>query len=565
MLSRSEALAAIKETEFDIVIIGGGIVGAGIAQDAASRGLKTVVVEKDDFSSGTSSKTTKLIHGGLRYLEQFHFRLTRELCHERALLEQLAPHLVKDFSFILPIVEKDWLFAMKARAGLTLYDILAGQLASVKRHEKLNRQVVLETAPSLSPELIRGGLKFHDCITDDSRLVIEVLKSAAEMGAVCVNYLKATGIRLDNGLVSAVECHDRYSGSDVTLRTRSCVNAAGVWSDQVARMTDSSWKSHVVPAKGVHIMVPQSAFETTSALFLPTRDHRYVFVVPWQKALMIGTTDTSFKGDVDNALPEPEEVDYLLGVVNEYAGRSVLAREHVIAAWAGLRPLVGASDSSMLKDASGNEESTTSTLSREHHLFDGPANMVGLIGGKLTNYRILAGHVVDRILTSIPGGNTAGQSETGTTMLGGWGSKQGYLTTSAEISARARKLGIEPATLDHLIASYGACALEILDSVERDSYLNKRICPDFPPIMAEVVYVVKSEMAVSLEDILFRRIRLGLVHQEQTLEAAEKVARLVQGITGWDDQRTQMELEAVRRTLKGHMVFSARAQVGETV
>ncbi|MGD9681799.1 MAG: glycerol-3-phosphate dehydrogenase/oxidase [Candidatus Obscuribacterales bacterium] len=565
MLSRSDALAAIKETEFDVVVIGGGIVGAGIAQDAASRGLKAVVVEKDDFSSGTSSKTTKLIHGGLRYLEQFHFRLTRELCHERALLEQLAPHLVKDFSFILPIVEKDRFFAMKARAGLTLYDILAGQLTSLKRHEKLSRQVVLDTAPSLSPELIRGGLKFHDCITDDSRLVIEVLKSASEMGALCVNYLKATGIELENGLVSAVECHDRYSGTDITIRTRSCVNAAGVWSDQVARMTDSSWKSHVVPAKGVHIMVPQSAFETTSALFLPTRDHRYVFVVPWQKALMIGTTDTSFKGDVDNALPEPEEVDYLLGVVNEYTVGRALAREHVIAAWAGLRPLVGASDSSMLKDASGHEESTTSTLSREHHLFDGPANMVGLIGGKLTNYRILAGHVVDRILTSIPGGSTAGVSETGTTMLGGWGSKQGYLTTSAEISARARKLGIEPATLDHLIASYGACALEILDSVERDSYLNKRICPDFPPIMAEVVYVVKSEMAVSLEDILFRRIRLGLVHQEQTMEAVEKVARLVQGITGWDDQRTQMELEAVRRTLTGHMVFCDRAQVGETV
>ncbi|MBK9143492.1 MAG: glycerol-3-phosphate dehydrogenase/oxidase [Candidatus Melainabacteria bacterium] len=565
MLSRSEALAAVKETEFDIVIIGGGIVGAGIAQDAASRGLKAVVVEKDDFSSGTSSKTTKLIHGGLRYLEQFHFRLTRELCHERALLEQLAPHLVKDFSFILPIVEKDRFFAMKARAGLTLYDILAGQLASIKRHEKLSRQVVLEMAPSLSQDLIRGGLKFHDCITDDSRLVIEVLKSAAEMGALCVNYLKATGIKLANGLVSAVECHDRYSGTDITIATRSCVNAAGVWSDQVARMTDPSWKSHVVPAKGVHIMVPQSAFETASALFLPTRDHRYVFVVPWQKALMIGTTDTSFKGDVDNALPEPEEVDYLLGVVNEYAGRRVLDREHVIAAWAGLRPLVGASDSSMIREASGHEESTTSTLSREHHLFDGPANMVGLIGGKLTNYRILAGHVVDRILTSIPGGNAAGQSETGTTMLGGWGSKQGYLTTSAEISARARKLGIEPATLDHLIGSYGASALDILDAVERDSYLNKRICPDFPPIMAEVLHVVKNEMAVSLEDILFRRIRLGLVHQEQTLEAAEKVARLVQGITGWDDQRTQMEVEAVRRTLTGHMVFSERAQVGETV
>ncbi len=554
MKSRAESLELASSNHFDVIVIGGGIVGAGVAQDAASRGLSVLLIEKDDFSSGTSSKTTKLIHGGLRYLEQFQFRLTRELCEERGLLEHLAPHLVKDFSFIMPVREGNKWFSYKARAGLTLYDLLSGQITSVRRHESLSNSVVLEAAPSLNANKLKGGLRFHDCISDDSRMVIEVIKSAEAQGAVAVNYLEATSFEKEGDRVTRVIARDRYSGKDIDLNCHSCVNATGVWSDEIATKMNTDWQKRIVPAKGVHIMVPLSAFETNTALFLPTDDNRYVFVVPWQRALMIGTTDTAYSGDINNSLPEEEEVEYLLSVVNEYAGERKLKRTDVIAAWSGLRPLVGPTDKEMA-ESSG---SSTSTLSREHYLFEGPENVVGLIGGKLTNYRILATHVIDKIISKLPQEERikAGKSRTGEIMLGGWGDKQGYLTKSAEISARARSLSLDPASLDHISSSYGADAIEILDLIKNDPFLAKRICPDYPPILAEVVFVVKQEMALSLEDILFRRIRLGLVNQEQCQMAAAKVARLVQGIIGWDDQRAELEINALMKTLDEHMVWT---------
>lgn len=554
MRSRQESLDLLNENEFDVVVVGGGIVGAGVAQDAASRGLSTLLIEKDDFSSGTSSKTTKLIHGGLRYLEQFQFRLTKELCEERALLEHLAPHLVKDFSFIMPVKDGNRWFSLKAKCGLTLYDLLAGQLTGLRKHESLSKKEVLETAPSLSPQNLSGGLKFHDCISDDSRMVVEVIKSAVSQGAIALNYLEAQNFEKEGDRVTAVVARDRYSGKDIHIKCHSMVNATGVWSDEIASKMDASWQKKVVPAKGVHIMVPLSAFETNSALFLPTNDGRYVFVVPWQRALMVGTTDTSYKGEFESALPLEEEIDYLLSVVNQFSTSNTLTKDDVIAAWAGLRPLVGHSDKGALEEAGDS----TGNLSREHYLFEGPENVVGLIGGKLTNYRILAGHVIDKIIEKLPAHESlkAKASKTDELMLGGWTSKEEFLTTSAEISAKARALNIEPASLDHLATSYGASALDILKMIEIDPPLSKRISPEFPPLLAEVVFAVKEEMAVSLEDILFRRIRLGLVHQEQCQLAANKVARLVQGIVGWDDQRTQMEIESLLTTLDEHMVWT---------
>lgn len=560
MQSRSEALQAIQNQEFDVAVIGGGIVGVGIAQNAAVRGLSVVLVEKADFASGTSSKTTKLIHGGLRYLEQLHFRLTRELCHERALLETLAPQLVKDFSFILPIGEDSRFFSLKAQAGLTLYDLLAMNTSN-RRHHRLSQKEVIGAAPSLSSKKVVGGLRFHDCITDDSRLVLEVLKSACHRGAFAANYLEARNFDLDGGRITKIHCRDRYSGADVSISCKTVVNATGVWSDELVKKVDPSWGTHVAPAKGVHIMLPHSAFETSTALFLPTKDGRYVFVVPWQKALMIGTTDTLFEGSLDSPLPNEDEISYLLNVVNSYS-RETLNRSDVIAAWAGLRPLVGGDTAS--KDVATSQKSTAN-LSREHELFEGPGGMVGLIGGKLTNYRILSQHVVDKIVGKLPTEVVSRMvpAITNEIMLGGWNDKDDYLTTTAEISAKARKLGVEPATLDHILASYGRDSLRILEHIERDPALNKRICPDFPPIMAEVAFTVRHEMALSLEDILFRRIRLALVHQEQTMQAAPKVARLVQGLTGWDEARTTAELRNLETALSEHMVFKVKTAAAE--
>lgn len=547
MQTRRESLEQAQGKTFDLLIIGGGIVGAGIAHDATNRGMSVLLIDKEDFGSGTSSKTTKLIHGGLRYLEQMHFRLTRELCQERGLLESLAPHLVRDLSLVLPILRNKKFFGLKAGLGLTLYDALSGHIAGSKRHENLSRHAVLECSPFLDPNEILGGLRFHDCVTDDSRLVIEVLKTAQSNNAVLINYVEAQEIEID-GKKKTLVCRDRIKGQNLNFSFHTCINATGVWSDELNKKLDSNWKSNVKPAKGIHIVVPYSALETNTALFLPSPDNRYVFLVPWQKALMIGTTDTNYKGSLDNPLPELEEIDFLLSVVNHYTKRSKLKREDVIAAWAGLRPLV---------DEGESESGGTANMSREHKIFEGPHQTIGIVGGKLTNFRILAQHVVEKALGQFSE-QDRGKFKASTTervMLGGYDSREDYLTQVAIVSTKARTLGLEPATIDHLISSYGACAEQVLDLVQADESLSKRICSEFPPIMAEVIYTIKNEMAISLSDILFRRIRLGLVHQGQALDAVPKVARLVQNMLGWDDARTMAEIAQINTMLESHMIF----------
>lgn len=556
MKKRSQILEEIKSREFDLIIIGGGVVGAGVAQDAASRGLTVLLVEKDDFSSGTSSRTTKLIHGGLRYLEQMQFRLTRELCQERGLLEQLAPHMVKDFSFVMPISNGNKFFGLKAEVGLSVYDILSINARGVRRHERLGKKATLAAAPSLSDKRVTASLRFHDCITDDSRIVIEVLKSATSHGAICINYMEAVEFIKDEneGLVSAVVCQDRVSGETLTIKAKACVNATGVWSDKLLKQIDPDWKDKCKPAKGTHIMLPLSCFETTTALFLPTPDGRYVFVVPWQKALMVGTTDTEYEGPLDNPVPTAAEIDYLLGILNSYnkakdTSRAV-CRNDVIAAWCGLRPLVSSTE----------EDGKTSNLSREHLLFTGPSGIIGLIGGKLTNYRILSIHITDLVLDQLKrrqsgafDAGKVGPACTDKIMLGSWENHTDYLTSSAQISSRGRKLGLDPATIEHITATFGKDALTVLDIAEANPSLAERICPDFPPIMAEIPFVVENEMAMSLEDILSRRIRLGFVHQGQCMAAAPKVAAVVAPIAGWDASRVSIEL--------GHLESSLMTQL----
>jgi glycerol-3-phosphate dehydrogenase len=322
------------------------------------------------------------------------------------------------------------------------------------------------------------------------------------------------------------------------------------------QMLDPAWHPRCSPAKGIHIMVPQSAFETNSALFLPTNDGRYVFVVPWQRAVMIGTTDTSYSGDSDNPLANVDEVDYLISVVNAYAGSSRITRDDVIATWAGLRPLVGSPPSESVK--------ATGSVSREHLIYVGPYKVVGLLGGKLTNYRIMADEVLSKVFANHPElAAIAKSSKTPQIMLGGFSDKQDFLTSTAQISARARRLSLEPATIDHLIASYGKDADQILTIVEKEPELAGRVCPDFPPILAEIPFCIVNESAMLLEDLLFRRMRMGLVHQGQCMEAIPRVARLVKSCLGWDEARTQMEIETTQSIINEHMASSHTFQKRE--
>jgi glycerol-3-phosphate dehydrogenase len=394
MKSRDESLQIAALKEFDLLVVGGGIAGAGIAQNAASRGLSVVLIDKNDFASGTSSRTTKLIHGGLRYLEQMRLKLTSKLCRERALLQKLAPHMVRDTSFILPLTKRHRLFNLKANLGLTLYDMVSWS-AGISHHMKhLSAQDVFRAAPSLSAPDIQGGLAFHDCVTDDARLVLAVIKSACHEGGIALNYVEAKGfIESDNQILGAV-CRDRVGGRELSIRAKSVVNATGVWCDRVGQLAEhDQWAKRITASKGIHIIVPASAFETNSGLFLPTDDNRYVFVVPWQRAVMIGTTETFYNGDPDNPLPALDEIDYLLSVVNSYSAHHRLNRSDINGTFAGLRPLV--------RFESGSEGADTGLMSREHLTFESSGGMINVAGGKLTSYRLMAEEAVDMVLSRL--------------------------------------------------------------------------------------------------------------------------------------------------------------------
>ncbi|MBY0357775.1 MAG: glycerol-3-phosphate dehydrogenase/oxidase [Candidatus Obscuribacterales bacterium] len=538
MKSRRKSLELATSQTFDLVIIGGGITGAGIAQNAASRGLSVLVVEKNDFSSGTSSKTTKLIHGGLRYLEQLNFSLTRHLCQERERLKRLAPNLVRDFSFILPFTKANQLFNFKAALGLTFYDLLTMSAGTGNAHGYVGKNKLREAVPSLSNSLVSGGMSFHDAITDDTRMVLAVLKSAEAHGAVLVNYVQAQGFELENNRIAGVKCRDRYSGKEFAVKTKACVNATGIWTDEICSLLEEKEVKRVVPAKGIHIIVPSSAFETNTALFLPTKDKRFVFVVPWQRALMIGTTDTPYTGDINKPLAESDEIDYLLSVVNAYTDKNKLKRSDVTASFAGLRPLV--------RMHGEDSTSNTGSMSRDHLIFESKGGLLNVAGGKLTSYRLMAQELMDKLLAcSSDLSSKAANSNTDHIMLGGWQSFDDFLAESAAISARARNLSIEPASLEHLIANYGREAHGVLDLIEQEPALNQRICTDFPPLLAEVPFCVENEMTVSLEDMLFRRTRLGILNSRQCLASAPKVAQFMQRLLHWDEYRLKLELAAL--------------------
>ena len=576
MKNRSQVLEIAANREFDLIVIGGGIAGAGIAQDAASRDLSVLLIEKDDFAAGTSSKTSKLIHGGLRYVEKLKINRTRQVAGERALLTQLAPHLIRDFSFVLPIKKQKKILSWKAKLGLTLFDFLSASTNLNHPHQNLTQKELLEAAPALTSPDLTSGVRFHDCLTDDARLVLAVLKAACDDGTNAINYVEVKGFAQGENGLTEVLCHDRYSGQKLTFRSKMCISAVGVWTDELLKLADSAWQKSTEFSKETHILVPPSAFETNNALLIPVENGRQISVIPWQRALLIGAHYTAYTGDLNNPLPSKDDVQYLLDGVNNYGVTRKLTMNDVVAAWSGVRPSArvphsGAGEADVNPEAAqgsqennqgnnqgnsqGNKKQGTKREIKEHRIIDGPAGIVGLVGGKLSNYRLISEEVVDRAIKNaterkLPLPDLP--SRTKRTMLGGWKDKDDFLTLTAGIAAKARKLSLEPATIDHLIASYGKDAQLVIDVVEKQPILSERICPDFPPIMAEVAYCVLTEMAVSLEDVLFRRIRLAAVHQIQCRDAASKVAGLMQNLLNWDDARAALELQTLEKTIDAH-------------
>lgn len=518
--TRATSIARMQSETFDIAVIGGGITGAGVALDAATRGLSVALVEKRDFASGTSSRSSKLIHGGLRYLENFHFGLVRESLHERAVLSRMAPHLSKPLRFLVPIYssrDRSPLGSNKFKLsiGLWLYDFLAGS-QNIERHRWLSPDESAHLAPALNKAGLRGAFIYYDCLTDDSRLVIEVIKAAASHGALAANYADVRALRKsDRGM--SVQIEDGLTGKSFDLRARVVVNAAGVWSDEVSRLSNTNASSKLRPSKGIHVVLPSEKFQNQTAVLIPSLgENRFLFVIPWQGRTVVGTTDADYAGDLDEPRAEPSEVGRVVESTARAFPAAQLSNEDVVSTFAGLRPLIAA-DGEATKDVSRKEE-----------IFENEHGLLTITGGKLTTWRRMAERVVDlagRRLESLDGvaRPNAHHSSTENVRLAG-GSVAGSEDEAVEA---AREFDIPITTVEHLIGGYGGNYRVVLELTRESEHLKSRLIDGLPHIEAEVVYAARYEMAATVEDFLARRTRLELIARDHGSSCAERVASLL--------------------------------------
>ena len=526
--TRAANLERMRGEVFDLVIIGGGITGAGVALDAASRGMTVALIEKRDFASGTSSRSSKLIHGGLRYLEQLHFGLVRESLHERAVLSRIAPHLSKPLKFLVPVYSSsEWsplgANRLKLAAGLWLYDLLAGS-RNIGRHRWLAPEAALRAVPALEPKGLRGAFLYYDCLTDDARLVIEVIKAASARGALVANYISARGFRKDNDGVANIAIEDTRDGSSFELRAKVGVNAAGVWSDDVSRLSDAKAQKRLRPSKGIHVVVPSEKLQNDTAVLIPSLgESRFLFVIPWQGRTVIGTTDTDYTGSLDEPHAEADEVDRVMRSAARAFPAARLSTEDVISTFAGLRPLIAADGQS------------TKELSRKEEIFEDDSGLVTITGGKLTTWRRMAERVVDfvgRRLETIDGAprSPTPRSVSENIHLAG-GAPHG--DAHEEASRAARDFGVGFVSAEHLMTTYGGNYRVILELTRESEELRTTLMDSLPHIGAEVVYAARYEMATSVEDFLSRRSRIELLARDHGRLCAMRVASLLERELGW--------------------------------
>lgn len=521
--TRAENLARMQREVFDIAVIGGGITGAGVALDAASRGLSVALVEKRDFASGTSSRSSKLIHGGLRYLDQWNFGLVRESLHERAVLSRMAPHLSKPLRFLVPVYsssERSPLGASKLKLsiGLWLYDFLAGS-QNIARHRWLSPDDAVRLAPAIERDGLLGAFIYYDCLTDDARLVIEVIKAAAAHGALVANYAGAQGLS-KTGRGTSVQIEDGLTGCSFELSARVVVNATGVWSDEVSRLSDASASRKLRPSKGIHVVLPSERFQNRTAVLIPSLgENRFLFVIPWQGRTVVGTTDTDYTGDLDEPRAEPFEVDRVVESAARAFPGAKLSSEDVISTFAGLRPLI-ATDGQSTKDVSRKEE-----------IFENERGLLTITGGKLTTWRRMAERAVNlavRRLESVDGVPRPGARRSLTESVQLAGGPIGDTTGDSREEA-ARDFGVPVSAVEHLIQSYGGNYRVLLELTRESEQLKSSLIEGLPHIEAEVVYAARYEMTATVEDFLSRRTRLELLARDHGRSCATRVASLLAG------------------------------------
>jgi glycerol-3-phosphate dehydrogenase len=523
---RRAALAALAATELDVLVVGGGVVGAGTALDAVTRGLSVGMVEARDWASGTSSRSSKLIHGGLRYLEMLDFALVREALKERGLLiERLAPHLVRPVPFLYPLTGRAW-ERVYAGSGVALYDAMSyssGHGRGLPPHRHLTRRHALRIAPSLKKDALVGAIQYYDAQVDDARFVTTLVRSAASFGAHVANRARVVGFLREGERVTGAVVRDEESGEQFEVKAAQVVNATGVWTDETQAMVGERGKFHVTASKGVHLVVPKDRIQSASGIILRT-EKSVLFVIPWGRHWIIGTTDTSWNLDKAHPAASATDIDYVLSHVNKVL-RTELTREDVEGVYAGLRPLLS------------GESDETSKLSREHIVAHAAPGLVVVAGGKYTTYRVMAADAVDAALHGLDRRGPASCTDT-VPLLGA----DGY---PALWNARARiaaASGLHVARIEHLLGRYGSLAEEVIALVEKDRALGQPLEGADDYLRAEVVYAASHEGANHLEDVLARRTRISFETFDRGVRSARPAAELMAATLGWDDERLEREI-----------------------
>ena len=512
------------DSPLDLLVVGGGVTGAGIALDAASRGMSVGLVERNDFASGTSSKSSKLVHGGLRYLEQREFGLVREASTERDLMMRLAPHLVQAIPFVLPVNGK-WLRA-KFGAGLWAYDALAS-FKNLRVHKHIDADETENLVPALPTNKIKGGYIFYDCKTDDVRIVMEVLIGAVRFGAVVANHAEA--VNIESGDTPVVRVRDSVGEHEFDVHAKRVVVAAGVWGDRVDSLARDEVESRLRPSKGVHLVFSRSALPMNdAAAFIPDADRkRMLFVIPWLDSVIVGTTDTPFEGDIDAPTVEDHDRSYCLDSVNSAFGLS-LTENDIEGAYAGLRPLVA------------GREGATADLSRRHRVYDVAPNVIGITGGKLTTWRRMAKDAVDRVALEL---GIEQKCKTQHIKLG----SSDVNALKLAVGGRAQRLGLSEDAIGNLVRCYGDRALAVVD-LAADTGATGELVEGRAPIEAEALYCARAEMVVHLSDLLARRTRLALIDPAAGIEGS--APGLLSEELGWSAAQMETEISAHRQTIE---------------
>ena len=537
---RSATLSRLASERFDVLVIGGGITGAGAALDAASRGLRVALVEARDLASGTSSRSSKLIHGGLRYLEQLDFKLVYEALRERDLLvSKLAPHLVKPVSFLYPlykkVVERPYV-----GAGLALYDAMEGTRRPVPHHRHLTARGALRLAPALSPERLAGAMRYYDAQVDDARHTLTVARTAAAHSAVVATRVSAVGlVRGPDGVrVAGARVRDEETGHSFDVHAEVVVVCAGVWTDLVHELAGVRAGYRVRMSKGVHIVLPRSAVQADTGMIVRT-EKSVLFFIPWGERWIVGTTDTDFTGDRAEPVATQEDVDYILTAANRVLVRP-LTRADVISVYAGLRPLVEAAGevngSKAAAKAAAKGGKPTTKVSREHVVDVPVPGLASIAGGKFTTYRLMARDVVDAAVADFDRPVPASVTEQ-VPLLGA----DGLAAVQAGAGRLAEDYRVPRALVEHLLSRYGTLAGEVLDLIRADPALARPLSEGFPYLRAEVVYAVTHEDALHVEDVLMRRIRLSIESADSGTGVAAEVALIMGRLLGWSRRRRAAE------------------------